>query len=342
MNFQQLKYSLNEVERAGYTLTRKKVSMKDEDAWGILSNWRAAHHLPLHFLAMNLLRNAEKIDRNAIVARRLKRAPSMINKLLRDSEKSLKTMQDIGGCRAILSNLDAAEKLTKAFEQSKQKHELITKRDYNKNPQSSGYRGIHLVYKFKSEHEKTAGWNGRRIEVQIRSITQHIWATAVEIASMMLHQDLKSGQGDVQWLEFFKKMSEAMNLLDRGKSLPDKLCRTITSLSKSLEVQKQLTHYTVALKNEIDGKRGYYVLLIEGMNLSVRQYEESEDAEAAYAELESNYRNEPNTDIVLVNALPVHQLKKAYPNYFGDSQAFLKMLDEKIIVTRKRWWERYL
>jgi hypothetical protein len=50
-------------------------------------------------------------------------------------------------------------------------------------------------------------YDGRQIEVQIRTWLQHSWATAVEAVGLFLGQDLKAGRGDPQWLRFFKLMA---------------------------------------------------------------------------------------------------------------------------------------
>ena len=50
--------------------------------------------------------------------------------------------------------------------------------DYITTPKDSGYRGVHLIYRYYSDKNET--FNGLKIEVQIRTALQHAWATAVD------------------------------------------------------------------------------------------------------------------------------------------------------------------
>jgi ppGpp synthetase/RelA/SpoT-type nucleotidyltranferase len=75
---------------------------------------------------------------------------------------NLSQMQDIGGCRAVLSNLKLVRQLCdEYYEKGKHcdlKHEFKNKKDYITNPKPDGYRSIHLVYRYKSD--KTKKYNG--------------------------------------------------------------------------------------------------------------------------------------------------------------------------------------
>jgi hypothetical protein len=97
MDYQPLKFTLGQVDKAGDTLSKRKAILDEDEAWTILDNWRAAPHLPLHYISINLARHARKVDKNALIARRLKRAPSIFSKLQREPQMLLKRMQDIAG-----------------------------------------------------------------------------------------------------------------------------------------------------------------------------------------------------------------------------------------------------
>src|SRR5207237_3924512 len=97
-----------------------------------------------------------------IVAQRLKRMPTIINKLVRYPAMKLTTMQDIGGVRAVLPNVVEAERLANIYRnESRFLHELIDQKDYIVNPRSEdGYRSVHLIYKYKNE--RFPGYDGLR------------------------------------------------------------------------------------------------------------------------------------------------------------------------------------
>jgi hypothetical protein len=339
MEYQPLKFTLGQVDKAGDTLSKRKVILDEDEAWTILDNWRAAHHLPLHYISVNLARHARKVDKNALIARRLKRAPSIFSKLQREPKMLLKRMQDIAGCRAIMPNLQKAIQLSQSFQKSSQNHHLDRVKDYITNPKPSGYRGVHLIYKFNSNDPRTNEWNGRCVEIQIRSVYQHLWATAVEIVGMMTHQALKSSNGSVAWLEFFKFVSEAFSILDQKKLVPDELCRKITNSANKLEVQKRLTTYSHALQHAKHPKANFYLLTVVGLKLTIQAFVDPDLADQAYLIAEKKLSTLTNADVVLVGAESFHELRKAYPNYFGDSVRFVKLLDT-LIISRKHWWQR--
>jgi len=103
-------------------------------------------------------------------------------------------MQDIGGCGAVVSSVQAVRLLHERYKRSEIKHKLLSTDDYIAAPKTSGYRSLHLVYSYFSDRKKTH--NGLRIEVQIRSSLQHAWATAVETVGTFIRQALKSSLGE--------------------------------------------------------------------------------------------------------------------------------------------------
>lgn len=338
MSNQKLKFTLGQVDRAGEVLARGATHVTIEQAWEVLENWRAAHNVPLHYLSINLKRHAEKVDKNALLARRLKRAPAIFAKLNREQDMLLRRMQDIAGCRAIMPTLAKTLQLVDSFKRSSQNHVFVREKNYIDTPKPSGYRGVHLIYKFKSTEEKNLAWNGRAVEIQIRSRYQHIWATAVEIVGMLTHQALKASKGSKDWLDFFKIVGDGFALLDKGEKVPDELARKITKLSKSLEVQKRLAAYSYAIKTVGKANANFYLMSIENMQLNIKGYKDGDDASKAYADEEKRLEKIANSDVVLVGAESLHQLRRAYPNYFGDSQKFLKELSS-LIILRKQWWQ---
>ena len=70
-------------------------------------------------------------------------------------------------------------------------------------------------------------------------------------------------------------------------------------------------------------------------SLTVKRFSESklDQANNEYAELEKKYLNDKNFEIVLVSVDDMNNLEKLYPNYFLDTEEFVKLLsviDQKI------------
>ena len=117
-------------------------------------------------------------------------------------------MQDIGGCRIILSNLKNVDRLIKTL---KKERLFELRNDYIRNPKEDGYKSIHLIGKFKNSEGEL-----RSIELQIRTKVQHSWATAVEIVDLFTNQSLKSNSGKTIWKDFFKYTSHQFSLLENS------------------------------------------------------------------------------------------------------------------------------
>ena len=100
------KYSKNQVNEAGRTVIDPVGDIfKIFDAMEIVNNWRASHNFPLNTFQNSLRRKGSKVDKNCIVAQRIKRMWSIEDKLVRYPTMNLSQMQDIGGCRAVLPKI---------------------------------------------------------------------------------------------------------------------------------------------------------------------------------------------------------------------------------------------
>lgn len=69
----------------------------------------------------------------------MKRLPSIEAKLIRFHGMGLSRMQDLGGCRAIVSDIPNVEQLVKRYRGSRARHALVATNDDIAEPQSTGY-----------------------------------------------------------------------------------------------------------------------------------------------------------------------------------------------------------
>src|SRR5699024_10065236 len=145
-----------------------------------------------------------KIDANSIVVQRLKRTPSIVGKLKRIQGMKLHRMQDISGCRSVVENVNKVRALRNSIVNSRTRHKLHREDDYISTPKPSGYRGVHLVYKYNGQKP---AYQDYFVEIQLRSRVQHAWATAVEVVEHFTKQALKASQGNRDWLDFFQYAS---------------------------------------------------------------------------------------------------------------------------------------
>lgn len=302
----------------------------------VINNWRSSHAFPLNTIQMNLRRKGRAIDEDCLVAQRIKRLSSIEHKLVRFPSMKLTQMQDIGGCRAILCDVNCVEDLVRSFKSGSLKHKLSSEDNYIVSPKQSGYRGVHLVYRYFSDRNET--FNNLKIEIQIRSQLQHAWATAVEVVGTLVRQALKSSQGQQEWLDFFRLMASAIAREEGRPTIPGTpqklkdLQSGIRKLSRSLRAIERLNQYSHAIKVVTDSevKARYYLLeLRPSVNrLVVSGYNDIGSSNASDRYLEAEKQLDPNQgdEAVLVSVDSIESLKKAYPNYFLDTTNFISIV----------------
>lgn len=201
-----MQYSTNKIKKSGKKLIE---NIDDEESLEILSYWRTCHASSLEVGYKILRDNARDIDKNILLAKRLKRTESIVNKLKRLKGKvQLTTMNDIAGCRAIVSN---EKKVYKLVEKLVKKSEYEIFRDYIKNPRKSGYKSVHLVGKFFNQNKVS-----RPVELQIRTKVQHSWATAIEIVDLFTKDSIKTNEGTKEWSTIFRHASKVLSLFDNN------------------------------------------------------------------------------------------------------------------------------
>jgi putative GTP pyrophosphokinase len=210
--------TISQVKKAGRTLRhamRGQVNHHEDvmAAYDLLLRYRAAHAAPLGKATMGL-RSMVKTEGCVVeVSQRLKRVPTILDKLSRESTLPLSSMQDIAGCRAVLKSIDEVRRVEARL---KRNRPPVAVSDYITAPRESGYRGVHVV----------VSYDHRNVEVQLRSRVMHEWAITVERLSGRIGQNLKQdGQHAVQ--ELMRVISEAMAIEEQGGSVDDSLLRDL-------------------------------------------------------------------------------------------------------------------
>jgi ppGpp synthetase/RelA/SpoT-type nucleotidyltranferase len=345
------KYSKADINRAGDILINESATEdQTNEALEILNNWRAIHSYPMHVFKVRLKNKALLVDQKALTVQRLKRVPSIITKLQRKYNgrpptMKLSQMQDIGGCRAVLSNVNLVKQLCDQYYlKGDLKHKRVGLKDYIQNPKNDGYRGIHIIYRYFSDKGKSE-YNGLLVEIQIRSKLQHLWATAIETVDFYTRQAIKSSEGEEEWIEFFRLVSSAFARLENCPLVPNtpndekELYLEIKKREADLKVIKVMRSWMQAIKVfeqkvKQTPKLQYFLLELDiaGDRLSITPYTKDKEQQAIidYAASEKKNSGKREYDVVLVGADTSTDLQKAYPNYFVDGGEFLANL-KKII-----------
>jgi len=134
-----------------------------DQAIDTVMRYRATHQRPL-VTANNGLRSMARSERCQVeVSQRLKRFPTILNKLVREPTLPLSSMQDIAGVRAVLNSIDEVRRVEARL---KSNRPPVRYNDYIGTPRQSGYRGVHVVVEY----------GGRLVEVQLGTRVMHDWA----------------------------------------------------------------------------------------------------------------------------------------------------------------------
>ena len=343
--------SKSQINRAGKLLVQEDTVSQDL-VWALdLANrWRACHAYPINTFQATLRTKLRRYAHDPIAAQRLKRMPTIIDKLRRYPAMKLTTMQDIGGVRAILDSVKDVYKLADEYRKSSRlAHTLTDQKDYIQHPRSEdGYRSIHLIYRYKNK--LAPSYDGLRVEMQIRTKLQHIWATAVETMGTFLGQALKSRQGDQEWLDFFALTSSAFahnekcTLVPRFEHLSrEETFMEVAAAEKRLGALYMMRGLSVAA-SAIHRTTGpakvwsYHLIILNSLKRTVhiKAYDRDsfEKAVIDYGKVEAAGAKGKKIEPVLVSAGPIDKLRRAYPNFFLDIDDFVKSVSEIVSAVR--------
>lgn len=182
------------------------------EALTILHWWRDQHARPLKAASQGLRYHVGRVTgEQAQVSQRLKRIPTILDKLGRIEKMNLARMWDIGGVRARLPGVHevyaVAGRIERWWEVRGEPH------DYIAEPKPDGYRAYHLYV------EK----QGRVIEVQLRTELQDTWANQVERDGRLGDRGYKFGRGDATVLDYYQVAAEVFAARDWGTVISPEL-----------------------------------------------------------------------------------------------------------------------
>ena len=336
-----MRYTRSQINKSGQII----VSPMDNvlayaEAMSMVDDWRKLHLPVLEQLVkqVSVVFSARNIP-VTFTAQRLKRMPSIINKLRRTPQMGLGGVQDIGGARFAFDNMESLLNAKACLEQTALvdftlDHDIY---DYVAHPKASGYRSIHFVYKY---HSSDNDLDGMRVELQLRTTLQHSWATAVETAELISNSPIKSGQGDEAWQNFFCLVS---SIFARQENQPvDERFKTFTNKDYCESLARQDSEYKfwdnlqalvglVRVVEEQEFAKGYVLLVIDywKKEVQLRHFvsEQKDEVNQLYAQIENKMGPEQGA-VVLVAVDDVNELRMAYPSYFLNAQEFLNNLDK--------------
>lgn len=339
-DFPTFPYSKKAVNRAGKALANDILWSDDRaeeihEIFNVANKWRNSHAYPMRILRYELLGSMSRSKSKGISAARLKRMPSIRRKL---QKYGLDQIQDLGGCRAIVSSIKDLNGIVDC-QRNGSAHHLYGEDDYIKSPKQDGYRCHHLMYKFIGADQKEQDYYAnRRIELQVRTRLQHSWATAVEAVGLSRGEDFKAGLGNIEWRRLFQLISVEFAIAEKcpeANGLPTRRERIadIIDLDKRVNALGTLQALRDGIRfvdNYVQGfTPKYYLIKYDHRKREVTAQPFSAAIVGAdsldMAEVALQHSSD-GINAVLVEADAIDTLIAAYPNYFGDVSMFITNL----------------
>lgn len=315
-------------------------------------NFREAHNIIIKLFTIELKK--VNFSKQHLTASRNKRIETIISKLCRPEKPKLDRIHDIAGTRIIFENIKSLEDYIDILENTelvnfKEKiNEDKNRYNYIKNPKSDGYRSIHKVFYYSSNipystlNEKSFNLENKKIELQLRTRLQHIWATTVEIYDIINKSNIKTGtHNKLETKEglFFKKCSLVFegiesNDVEKIKININKIFRDkdLVEIYNRLKGIKNIKN--IQLPKTLGSDEVF--ILITDLNKGKTTFFTTDPIEkndkqdtflinASYRRLEE--KNTKGEYILLLLTLgDIKKLKNVYPNYFLNTNKFISIL----------------
>lgn len=355
-----------DADKAGKILkTSEQESPEFINALNIANQWRLQHLDPLFTLFQLVCEVMNKQNINALCSIRLKRLQSIINKLKRPTGHfKLGEIDDIGGCRIIVDDIHQIELLQQELcSVLKSKEIAIKVKDYVFSPsKQDGYRSVHLLVRIPNGTRTEDGTT--RLEIQIRTVKQHLWATTIETLGSLYSTDYKSPVSTTADKEertvrqYFALVSNLIAIAEKCPTIPkypsdlnenlNELKRLDTQLKKDFERDiktdlEQASKGIFKLPQMSFAKVGEkYIFYLFRVNTSQQvisidhlvKNNLSENARVYFQNEESFMEQHDDSsvmswqDVVLVATSDRNKLQLAYPSYFLDTSEFITMLEQ--------------
>ena len=183
------------------------------------------------------------------VSSRLKSPESIVQKMYRKNAKSVsitelkENIKDIAGIRVVCSFISDIYRISDMIQKQKDV-ELVSCKDYIKNPKPNGYRSLHLILKipvFMSDRVEKV-----YVELQIRTIAMDFWASLEHKIYYKYHNEIPATM-----LEELKEAALTATELDQKmEKLHKKVCKIKEENSKeTLKLTKQVSAIPPELLN---------------------------------------------------------------------------------------------
>lgn len=318
-------YTKGDYKRLSNRIRQNPNDVSSEDTQ-MLQDLRVSYKSVLSEVFNTISHHAHKVDKDCVCTYRIKRIESIISKIVRFEKMEIQRASDIAGCRCIMKSekyvLDLLERLKKI--ESSLPFTINSINNYIENPKEDGYRSIHLNVKMKK-------YPGKTVEIQIRSIEHHNWATLVEVSDLIFKSKLKEyGPNEHPLLyEFHQILAKPKDrlTLDDHKRLVE-ISGQYKYLSKLLEIFKSNIIELRQTRNKLKRKcNSFYLISTSPIGKpEVTWFENFSEAEQTYFDSFTNNPNNNNIVLTFLEKTDFAKLSMAYSNYFLTYNSLLRQI----------------
>ena len=320
----------------------------------IVDNYRRSHTEAMSKVHQKLREACRsQSGRSFVTSQRLKRMPTILDKIKTAVPKELASMQDVGGCRAILPDISAMKRVyedlkkrsTEAFSS------LPRDRDYVGCPKVVGYRSMHMVVTCES-HDESGTPIVRPIEIQCRTKHMHQWATAVEAYDLingLKDRTKRALTPETPAAMFFTWASAALCKIE-GTPPPANTSDIDAEIIHHLQAESSRkilnmlefasdSAVVIAKAKEIVGENGSVLVWLrrqdDGRLVREEERFREDEADKAHARLVAEESNGKNEAAVHIHVQDIEQAKDALLGYYMNTTEFRQTLRDFCTKSRR-------
>lgn len=280
-----------------------------------LQEYRTSFQADLASVFNQISSLSKKERRDSIVSFRIKRIESILSKIARQPTMALGNMGDIAGCRVLLYSDEALRGLVKKFKA------VFNVKDYNDyllDAKEDGYRGYHLYIESPIDSTKL-------IEIQLRTVAAHKWASLVEIIDILYNVKIKEGEKNEEFEEFLLLLAKKDELtikdklriieIDKNNSIYFKLNEVF--IQNHLQVRKDWVSLSKSSNN-------YFIIEVDSDKKSnLISFESYQKAETKYFEMFGE-KNQSNFVLTHIEKPNYKRVCIAYASYMLVNHDYLE------------------
>lgn len=298
----------SQVNKLGKLIRRELRESKNpsENSLDNLQTYRTSFKNDLSEVFEKISDIAKSVRKDSIISFRIKRIESILSKIRRQPTMALGNMGDIAGCRILVYRSSSLQKVIKLLHSSFNVKDV---NDYLKEVKEDGYRGYHLYIESPINKDKL-------IEIQVRTVESHKWASMVEIIDMIYDTKIKEGQEHPDFQKFLLLLSDKSNLDISQKEEIIKIDNKYSIHSKLNEVF--INNHIKIRKDWLTispNQNPYFIIEVDSNKTSnISSYSNYETAEKLYFE-KFKENSESNFVLTHIEKPNFNRLCVAYASY---------------------------